>query len=410
MRDPGREGGLCDAGGAAGAVGGRVRRARVRPVRRRSRPFCGAARAAGGRGRGREVRSRGGLVRDATRRRLRGRGGVRALGGPLADGARAAGADLGPARDARLDPGAGAAVRARIRDGDRDDDRRRACGPGRWARSSWSWSIARPVATSPASCTAVASCCRSCACTCRAGRFRPMNIEGCAHLKSRASRPAGARMILAIDQGTTGTTCLVFDEQARLRSRAYREFTQHFPRPGWVEHDADEIWEVSRAVAHEALGSCRHPARAGVGRRDHQPARDGRGMGRAHRRAAAPRDRLAGPSHGRAVRRAARAGVRGARARAHRPGGRSVLLRDEDRMAAANCSRAARARRRGRRALRDDRRVAVLQAHRPRGHGLDERVAHDAVRHSHPALGRGAVRRAGRRPGGAARAGRRRRM
>jgi glycerol kinase len=66
-------------------------------------------------------------------------------------------------------------------------------------------------------------------------------------------------MILAIDQGTTGTTCLVFDEQARLRSRAYREFTQHFPRPGWVEHDAEEIWEVSRAVAHEALGSAGIP-------------------------------------------------------------------------------------------------------------------------------------------------------
>ena len=66
-------------------------------------------------------------------------------------------------------------------------------------------------------------------------------------------------MILAIDQGTTGTTCLVFDEQARLRSRAYREFTQHFPRPGWVEHDADEIWEVSRAVAHESLAAAGIP-------------------------------------------------------------------------------------------------------------------------------------------------------
>jgi glycerol kinase len=66
-------------------------------------------------------------------------------------------------------------------------------------------------------------------------------------------------MILAIDQGTTGTTCLVFDEQARLRSRAYREFAQHFPRPGWVEHDAEEIWQVSRAVAHEALGSAGIP-------------------------------------------------------------------------------------------------------------------------------------------------------
>ena len=60
-------------------------------------------------------------------------------------------------------------------------------------------------------------------------------------------------MLLAIDQGTTGTTCLVFDLQGELIGRAYREFTQHFPRPGWVEHDADEIWDVSHAVAGEAL-------------------------------------------------------------------------------------------------------------------------------------------------------------
>src|SRR5215207_4272421 len=60
-------------------------------------------------------------------------------------------------------------------------------------------------------------------------------------------------MLLAIDQGTTGTTCLVFDEEAQLVGRAYREFEQHFPRPGWVEHDAAEIWDVTRAVAVEAL-------------------------------------------------------------------------------------------------------------------------------------------------------------
>jgi glycerol kinase len=60
-------------------------------------------------------------------------------------------------------------------------------------------------------------------------------------------------LILAIDQGTTGTTCLVFDGEGRLRGRAYSEFEQFFPRPGWVEHDADEIWEVTRRVAAEAL-------------------------------------------------------------------------------------------------------------------------------------------------------------
>src|SRR5215210_2253673 len=60
-------------------------------------------------------------------------------------------------------------------------------------------------------------------------------------------------MLLAIDQGTTGTTCLVFDLDGELAGRAYREFAQHFPRPGWVEHDAAEIWEVTHAVAGEAL-------------------------------------------------------------------------------------------------------------------------------------------------------------
>ncbi|HEX5308429.1 MAG TPA: glycerol kinase GlpK [Solirubrobacteraceae bacterium] len=60
-------------------------------------------------------------------------------------------------------------------------------------------------------------------------------------------------MILAIDQGTTGTTCIVFDENAEPVGRAYREFAQHFPEPGWVEHDAGEIWQVTQAVAGEAL-------------------------------------------------------------------------------------------------------------------------------------------------------------
>src|SRR3954466_1505584 len=60
-------------------------------------------------------------------------------------------------------------------------------------------------------------------------------------------------MLLAIDQGTTGTSCLVFDLEGELVGRAYREFEQHFPRPGWVEHDAAEIWEVTHAVAGEAL-------------------------------------------------------------------------------------------------------------------------------------------------------------
>jgi glycerol kinase len=60
-------------------------------------------------------------------------------------------------------------------------------------------------------------------------------------------------VILAIDQGTTGTSCLVFDREGRVRGRGYSEFEQHFPRPGWVEHDAAEIWRVTRRVAVQAL-------------------------------------------------------------------------------------------------------------------------------------------------------------
>src|SRR5262249_23500312 len=68
-------------------------------------------------------------------------------------------------------------------------------------------------------------------------------------------RIAARSVILAIDQGTTGTTCLVFDGEARVVGRAYSEFEQHFPRPGWVEHDAAEIWETTRRVAAEAIAA-----------------------------------------------------------------------------------------------------------------------------------------------------------
>jgi glycerol kinase len=62
-----------------------------------------------------------------------------------------------------------------------------------------------------------------------------------------------ASVILALDQGTTAVKAIVFDADGRPVGRAYSEFEQHFPRPGWVEHDADEIWEVTRRVGAEAL-------------------------------------------------------------------------------------------------------------------------------------------------------------
>ncbi len=59
--------------------------------------------------------------------------------------------------------------------------------------------------------------------------------------------------VLAIDQGTTGTTCLVISVDGRVLGRGYSEFTQYFPEPGWVEHDANEIWDVTRRVAQTAV-------------------------------------------------------------------------------------------------------------------------------------------------------------
>jgi glycerol kinase len=60
-------------------------------------------------------------------------------------------------------------------------------------------------------------------------------------------------VILAVDQGTTGTTCLVVDDDLRVLGRGYRELPQQFPRPGWVEQDAEEIWLSVERAAEAAL-------------------------------------------------------------------------------------------------------------------------------------------------------------
>ena len=67
--------------------------------------------------------------------------------------------------------------------------------------------------------------------------------------------------VLAIDAGTTGITSLVISDDARIVSRGYREFQQHFPRPGWVEHDAREIWEATLIAARAALDGANLHAR-----------------------------------------------------------------------------------------------------------------------------------------------------
>ena len=65
------------------------------------------------------------------------------------------------------------------------------------------------------------------------------------------------KSVLAIDQGTTGSTCLVIGADGRILGRGYREITQHFPQPGWVEHDAEEIYSRTVDAARDAIAQAR---------------------------------------------------------------------------------------------------------------------------------------------------------
>ena len=61
------------------------------------------------------------------------------------------------------------------------------------------------------------------------------------------------RLYVGLDQGTTGTTVLIFDEKWNQIARSYKEHTQYYPNPGWVEHDPMEIWESILWTVDDAL-------------------------------------------------------------------------------------------------------------------------------------------------------------
>ena len=70
--------------------------------------------------------------------------------------------------------------------------------------------------------------------------------------------------ILAIDQGTTSSRAIVFDADGHICAVAQREFAQHYPRPGWVEHDPEEIWHTTLSVCREALDAAGPVAAIGI--------------------------------------------------------------------------------------------------------------------------------------------------
>ena len=61
------------------------------------------------------------------------------------------------------------------------------------------------------------------------------------------------KYILSLDQGTTSSRAILFDQNGQMKSVAQKEFQQYYPHPGWVEHDALEIWETQLSVARDAI-------------------------------------------------------------------------------------------------------------------------------------------------------------
>ena len=69
------------------------------------------------------------------------------------------------------------------------------------------------------------------------------------------------KYVLAIDQGTTGTTALVLDQRLAVKGKRNVEFRQIFPRPGWVEHDFEDIWDFKESLPQQSMVAVIHAHR-----------------------------------------------------------------------------------------------------------------------------------------------------
>ena len=215
----------------------------------------------------------------------------------------------------------------------------------------------------------------------------------------REARCAAARFILALDAGTTSSRSLIFDDRGRVVAQAQREFTQYFPQPGWVEHDAQRDlgyrsaprWSM-RLRAAQADGRATSPRSAsptsarprccGIAPPAHpwRPPSSGR--------TGAP------PQPAKPLR---AAGLEAEIASAHRPAARSVFLRQPNSPGCSIMCQGARATRGARRAgVRHHRQLAAVQTHRapaPR-HRRHQRQPHPAVQPAAGRLGRAPARNA----------------
>ena len=111
-------------------------------------------------------------------------------------------------------------------------------------------------------------------------------------------------LILALDQGTSSSRSIVFDEHGQILAQAQREIRQIYPRPGWVEHDPIELWTSQRDTALAALQQAKAQGHVltdvrAIGITNQ---RDHRAVAPRHGRARGPRHRLARPPHRKPVR------------------------------------------------------------------------------------------------------------
>ena len=106
----------------------------------------------------------------------------------------------------------------------------------------------------------------------------------------------GKKYVMALDAGTTSNRCILFNEKGEIKSLAQKEFTQYFPKPGWVEHDANEIWSTQLGVAVEAMSKIGVEAEdiAAIGITNQ---RDGCRMGPDNRRTNLSGNRMAVPKN-----------------------------------------------------------------------------------------------------------------
>ena len=194
--------------------------------------------------------------------------------------------------------------------------------------------------------------------------------------------------IMSLDQGTTSSRCILFDKSGNICSVVNKEFRQIFPQPGWVEHDANEIWDTTYEVAHAAMAKLNVKASdiAAIGiTNQRETTIVGQGDGRAH----CQRHCMAVPPYLRHHRPAGKGRTCRHNPAEDRPDSRRVFFRLQDPVAAGQRSRRAQAGRRGQAPFRHCRHLADLEAHRrarPR-HGLYQRQPHDALQYPYPAMG-----------------------